>query len=662
MQDIDKFGFNLMALAEKENYPWASPEAAIESELQMSPEEFIQNSFELFSEFEAGTEGVIGDAWTWFTNLIRRFWNWITGNNKKEKAKIEKVEEKIKTLNKEYKNPPVSKTEENPIKEDMLRNKEEFNKAMTDQSTRLEIGADGVKAKHVYWAPVGEDDLGVIDSLVNMSFSVTLLHKKINNLLYALDRSKSWDDFLQLSNNEAVKQFVLILNESTKDIDNVYSNLKIKSYDNIKDAAAVNNIYYSKLKYIKKASLDLESIIGRLNNSIKNIKLDPNSNNSMAKPTSTVFTKFITKDYPNYKKSIDNFVTKLDNLYSDAIKRNRISAKANGLGNESEELDQSLYGFATTSPSIASEYAYEGLEEEYHSIKKLLSECDAEANEYFDDYVFFGGTEGFVDTVKLYGHKIWDAIRRFFYWIASKFSDKYKEKYAIEKVRAGFNSLVSEYSDYMSYNEFHEGYNIGKSAMDSLMKELAASGESQHINLFGITSGLESSEEGKSITVTDYAAMNKAMDQIGEDAKDLAKFTKFLVDMMKNYQASETDFKSCLTPGLKEFPNKLSRIKFPGTKTITPKEAGQFKKEVNEALDNCKQFKAVIDFLNKNKTSVDKYLAHPAIKDHEMTKAIIEAMNRYYIPAVKQITNIIDWYLRCINTDMRKMKDAINSK
>ena len=654
MQDIDKFGFNLVNLAEKENYPWSSPEAAIESELRVSPEEFIQNSFELFSEFEAETEGVIGDAWTWFTNLIRRFWNWITGNNKKEKAKIEKVEEKIKTLNKEYKNPPVSKTEENPIKEEMLRNKEEFNKAMSDPSTTLEIGADGVKAKHVYWTPVGEDDLGVIDSLVNVSFSVTLLHKKINNLLYALDRSKSWDDFLQLSNNEAVKQFVLILNESTKDIDNIYSNLKIKSYDNIKDAAAVNNIYYSKLKYIKKASLDLESIIGRLNNSIKNIKLDPNSNNSMAKPTSTVFTKFITKDYPNYKKSIDNFVTKLDNLYSDAIKRNRISAKANGLGNESEEFDQSLYGFATTSPSIASEYAYEGLEEEYASIKKLLSECDAEANEYFDSYVFFGGTEGFVDTVKLYGHKIWDAIRRFFMWIASKFSDKYKEKYELEKMRALFNSLVTDYADYVKYDDYHKGVQDLKNMADDLRNSLNSSEES--VNIFRLTSGLES--EDYTLTVTNYEDMNNSIEEIAEEAKDLAKFTKYFIDMVATGKANSKDFRALITKDLQDLPGKLNKIKFPGTKVITPKDAKEFKEEVNTAIDYCKEFKTIIDYMNKHKSKVDKFFENPELKDNTLAKEMIAAMNRYFVPSVKSISNIIDWYIRCINTDIKKLKNA----
>lgn len=654
MQDIDKFGFNLVNLAEKENYPWSSPEAAIESELQMSPEEFIQNSLELFSEFEAGTEGVIGDAWTWFTNLIRRFWNWITGNNKKEKAKIEKVEEKIKTLNKEYKNPPVSKTEENPIKEEMLRNKEEFNKAMTDPSTRLEIGDNGVTTKHVYWAPVGEDDLGVIDSLVNVSFSVTLLHKKINNLLYALDRSKSWDDFLQLSNNEAVKQFVLILNESTKDIDNVYSNLKIKSYDNIKDAAAVNNIYYSKLKYIKKASLDLESIIGRLNNSIKNIKLDPNSNNSMVKPTSTVFTKFITKDYPNYKKSIDDFITKLDNLYSDAIKRNRISAKANGLGNESEELDQSLYGFATTSPSIASEYAYEGLEEEYHSIKKLLSECDAEANEYFDDYVFFGGTEGFVDTIKLYGHKIWDAIRRFFMWIASKFSDKYKEKYELEKLRATFNSLVTDYADYVKYDDYHKGVQDLKNMANDLRNSLNSSEES--VNIFRLTSGLES--EDYTLTVTNYEDMNNSIEEIAEEAKDLAKFTKYFIDMVATGKANSNSFRALLTKDLQDLPDKLNKIKFPGTKVITPKDTKEFKEEVNTAINYCKEFKTIIDYMNKHKAKVDKFFENPELKDNTLAKEMIAAMNRYFVPSVKSISNIIDWYIRCINTDIKKLKNV----
>ena len=655
MQDIDKFGFNLVNLAEKENYPWASPEAAIESELQMSPEEFIQNSFELFSEFEAGTEGVIGDAWTWFTNLIRRFWNWITGNNKKEKAKIEKVEEKIKTLNKEYKNPPVSKTEENPIKEDMLRNKEEFNKAMSDPSTTLEIGADGVKAKHVYWAPVSiNKHLNTTDKLSDSMIDLKLLKSTVSLLTSYISESSTFEEFSQDSNKcDELKDLIKYTQRNTSYINDISSRLELKSYDTIREAAGINTSYYGKLKELKQLNVKIEEEINKLNTAMKNIKSNKSSDNNTSKHTN-IFIQFMTKDYPNYKKSIDDFITKLDNLYSDAIKRNRISAKANGLGNESEELDQSLYGFATTSPSIASEYAYEGLEEEYHSIKKLLSECDAEANGYFDDYVFFGGTEGFVDTVKLYGHKIWDAIRRFFMWIASKFSDKYKEKYELEKMRALFNSLVTDYADYVKYDDYHKGVQDLKNMANDLRNSLNSSEES--VNIFRLTSGLES--EDYTLTVTNYEDMNNSIEEIAEEAKDLAKFTKYFIDMVATGKANSNSFRALLTKDLQDLPDKLNKIKFPGTKVITPKDTKEFKEEVNTAINYCKEFKTIIDYMNKHKAKVDKFFENPELKDNTLAKEMIAAMNRYFVPSVKSISNIIDWYVRCINTDIKKLKNA----
>lgn len=918
MQDIDKFGFNLMALAETENYPWASPEAAVESVMDMSPEEFMITTKNMLLEFE-GVEGIgsaIKNAWDWFINLIKRFWNWLSGNDKKEEAMEKKIEKKIDKNNKLLKSVTPKHKPLNNVGTVDDETFKKIDKGMSDKSAVLVIGADdtkdGIKFEHRYWAP----NESILENIMRAYIDVDTI---LETLVAEVASVTNWDSFIYKATNvtdiktlskvntkiEETRKYINIIkpepfydrkialdaNDSYKALikqfkvkrSQIHRNVKTlkkiveqrlnggvsshkkeeiefqkfitnlvtdvfpklerttfklyKSMDsayeecinrNEKSDEALNkpqdgsssykydfdefeeftlgnesfDIYdfmdgtegfFDKIKagwdwfvnLIKrfinwitgksKSKEKLEKDVkNKVNENIKNIEKGPgvyyapdtsylhnkyrlavfaieeclrfivedaaksksakefieNSTN-LEKDLSNLFSSMFELsmyedmgivDYPNPRdakrelktcvdyinyisdklKKAEQHMIKLKNIvekYPDDVyaltpgKDRGIFLKITKIISEIlpthakayEELLQKLnktlddcnaknreigadkyidaaesYGLKVNIPSITSDIAYEGLEEEYEAIKTILSECDANVNGYVDDCTFFG-TEGFTDKVKLYAHKAWDAIRRFFYWIASKFSDKYKEKYAIEKVRAGFNSLVSEYSDYMSYDEFHEGYNIGKTAMDNLMKELAASGESQHINLFGITSGLESSE-GKSITVTDYAAMNKAMDQIGEDAKDLAKFTKFLVDMMKNYQASEADFKSCLTPGLKEFPNKLSRIKFPGTKTITPKEAGQFKKDVNEALDNCKQFKAVIDFLNKNKTSVDKYLAHPAIKDHEMTKAIIEAMNRYYIPAVKQITNIIDWYLRCINTDMRKMKDAINSK
>ena len=656
MQDIDKFGFNLVNLAEKENYPWSSPEAAIESELRVSPEEFIQNSFELFSEFEAGTEGVIGDAWMWFTNLIRRFWNWITGNNKKDKAKIEKVEEKIKTLNKEYKNPPSIETDTNSIKEEMLRNKEEFNKAMSDPSTTLEIGADGVKAKHVYWAPVSiNKHLNTTDKLSDSMIDLKLLKSTVSLLTSYISESSTFEEFSQDSNKcDELKDLIKYTQRNTSYINDIRSRLELKSYDTIREAAGINTSYYGKLKELKQLNVKIEEEINKLNTAMKNIKSNTSSDNNTSKHTN-IFIQFMTKDYPNYKKSIDDFITKLDNLYSDAIKRNRISAKANGLGVESEEFDNIIsYGFGFVTPSITSGYAYEGLEEEYHSIKKLLSECDAEANEYFDDYVFFGGTEGFVDTVKLYGHKIWDAIRRFFMWIASKFSDKYKEKYELEKLRATFNSLVTDYADYVKYDDYHKGVQDLKNMANDLRNSLNSSEES--VNIFRLTSGLES--EDYTLTVTNYEDMNNSIEEIAEEAKDLAKFTKYFIDMVATGRANSKDFRALITKDLQDLPGKLNKIKFPGTKLITPKDAKEFKEEVNTAINYCKEFKTIIDYMNKHKSKVDKFFENPELKDNTLAKEMIAAMNRYFVPSVKSISNIIDWYIRCINTDIKKLKNA----
>ncbi len=696
MQDIDKFGFNLMALTETENYPWASPEAAVESVMDMSPEEFMITTKNMLLEFE-GVEGIgsaIRNAWDWFINLIKRFWNWLSGNDKKEEAMEKKIEKKIDKNNKLLKSGTPKHKSLNSVGTVDDETFKKIDKGMSDRSTILVIGADdtkdGIKFEHKYWAP----NESILENIMRAYIDVdTILETLVNEVASVTN----WDSFIYKATNVTDIKTLSKVNTKIEETRKYINIIKPEPFYDRKIALDVNDSYKALIKQFKVKRSQIHRNVKTLK---KIVEQRLNGGVSSHKKEEIEFQKFITNlvtdVFPKLERTTFKLYKSMDSAYEECINRNEKSDEALNkpqdgsssykydfdefeeftLGNESFDIygfmdgtvgaDKYIdaaesYGLKVNIPSITSDIAYEGLEEEYEAIKTILSECDANVNGYADDYTFFG-TEGFTDKVKLYAHKAWDAIRRFFYWIASKFSDKYKEKYAIEKVRAEFNSLVSEYSDYMSYDEFHEGYNIGKSAMDSLMKELAALGESQHINLFGITSGLESSEEGKSITVTDYAAMNKAMDQIGEDAKDLAKFTKFLVDMMKNYQASEADFKSCLTPGLKEFPNKLSRIKFPGTKTITPKEAGQFKKEVNEALNNCKQFKAVIDFLNKNKTSVDKYLSHPAIKDHKMTKAIIEAMNRYYIPAVKQITNIIDWYLRCINTDMRKMKDAINSK
>ena len=655
MQDIDKFGFNLVNLAEKENYPWSSPEAAIESELQMSPEEFIQNSLELFSEFEAGTEGVIGDAWTWFTNLIRRFWNWITGNNKKEKAKIEKVEEKIKTLNKEYKNPPIQEDTTKSYKEAMIKNKKEFNKAMTDPSTRLEIDDSGIKAKHVYWAPLSfRSILGVTDNLTEHSIDMSLMNIAINLVINDINNGNSVDDIVKAANSKQMLNFMKGIKKSTKEISSLTPRLAIQAYDTITEAASTNAQYYNKLKKIKEESSNLEKNMNKLNIALKNTKIKA-SGSSNTKSGDSVFIKCLTKYYPEYKKEINGFITRLDTLYAESIKRNRISAKANGLGIESEEFDNIIsYGFGFVTPSITSGYAYEGLEEEYHSIKKLLSECDAEANEYFDDYVFFGGTEGFVDTIKLYGHKIWDAIRRFFMWIASKFSDKYKEKYELEKLRATFNSLVTDYADYVKYDDYHKGVQDLKNMANDLRNSLNSSEES--VNIFRLTSGLES--EDYTLTVTNYEDMNNSIEEIAEEAKDLAKFTKYFIDMVATGKANSKDFRALITKDLQDLPGKLNKIKFPGTKVITPKDAKEFKEEVNTAINYCKEFKTIIDYMNKHKAKVDKFFENPELKDNTLAKEMIAAMNRYFVPSVKSISNIIDWYIRCINTDIKKLKNV----
>lgn len=81
------------------NYPWASPEAAIESTLdQMTGYEFSKYIENMEVEYE-GTEGLISGGKSvikWFINLIKKFFNWITGRNKKEEKKLKELNAALK--------------------------------------------------------------------------------------------------------------------------------------------------------------------------------------------------------------------------------------------------------------------------------------------------------------------------------------------------------------------------------------------------------------------------------------------------------------------------------------------------------------------------------------------------------------------------------------
>lgn len=656
MQDIDKFGFNLVNLAKKENYPWASPEAAIESVMDMTPEEFIISTRAIVLDYEEGTEGVwqsIKDFGNWIKNLISRFWNWLTGADKKVEKEVKETDASLEKLEKDLKNRKNNKNKKSgkPNKPgDTTKNKPSTTTSDTSssqsQNTDTTQSSEEDKTPNSYDVP----NLNYLNELNKLMYDA---RGSLSSIRKFLKRSKNWDTFVQ---KETIDEHYNLSDGIMHELNNIQIVLK-SNRNKFSTSKNIQSFPYDEAMEKIKYQRDLIKKLYRM------LKLDIVDATEEIKKTLESYPGVTeeTKGTDAFKRVMVLLTTTIPSL----VKQFRISLKVirqlvktcttklGGAG-ESEDITyddlidtenniglESLYGF-TLPKSVTSAYVYDGLEEEYQVIKKLLSECDAEANEYFDDYVFFG-TEGFVDTVKLYSHKIWDAIRRFFMWIASKFSDKYKEKYEIEKLRAKLNSAVKDYANYIRYDDHHKK----SSGNESLNYEL---------DLFGITSGLESAPS--SITVTDYDAMNKSIEDIAENSKDLARFTKYFIDMVSTGKANAKDFKKFITPNLISLPSKLNQVKFPGTKTITPDDIQSFRDEVNTSLDYCKEFKSIIDYMNKHKAKIDRFFENPELKDNTLAKSMIAAMNRYFVPSVKSISNILDWYVRCINTDIRKISDA----
>lgn len=93
------------SLEDKSLYPWASPEAAVESEFgifdyyDMGVESFYSNiTISEYMSLDAGTEGVwqsIKDFGTWIKNLFKKLWAWITGANKTAKKEAADAKQKV---------------------------------------------------------------------------------------------------------------------------------------------------------------------------------------------------------------------------------------------------------------------------------------------------------------------------------------------------------------------------------------------------------------------------------------------------------------------------------------------------------------------------------------------------------------------------------------
>lgn len=643
MNNIETFGFSVVQ--EKANYPWASPEAAIES----IASEYFVDDYLSFDEFDAGTEGIIGDAWNWLVNLVKRFWNWITGNKKKTEKVADNIVKQAETSKKliqiTSKLPEASKTTtQEPPKEDKKETSvtstppkaevsKEFDKFMNDKSQTLKIGADDSKEEKLdFYAPD-------VDVYSRLTHKTRMAYSEMFTLTNYFEKCSSWKDATAVlvehkKNIDEINKDVL--EEFIKEIQQVKKprmlSYPIENKEYCTKALDKCILYATRNKEHHEKLTELAEVLH--NKFLKFTDVDSlDSNVATIKDT---LIKLLTQTIPKFIQTSQKAMTMISESITLATKKNQETAdKLKDGGVESVDI----FGFTSNSLSNL-DFTSEGFESICNEVTTAFSNLDALLNQHYNEDTFFGLES---DEDSLLGEKLpfktrvyhsmrraWDAVKRFFLWIGSFFSDKMKEKHSIEKMRAELNKAIAGY-DYIESVE-------------------------SATNMFDLSlmSGLESVH---SLTLTDYKTMNENMYNILEYSEDLAKFTQYFINMVTTGKANRTDFQKHLTPGLKSVSQKLASVKFPGTVSVEPNKIQEHGKEANKSLDYCKEIEKILSYMSKNKTKIDKFFDRPELSDNELAKEMIASLSRYYIPAMKQLTSIFQWYTRCIESDIKKIKN-----
>lgn len=669
MNNIESFGFSV--IKEKANYPWASPEAAIES---LAQECFITDDIipDLnMLNFEEGTEGFIGDAWNWFVNLVKRFWNWITGNNKKTKnaadTTIKKADESIKIMEetkshqKGKKDPHksnVNKSDNDDITLDKIR------KGLDSNATFVFGGKNGLEINSSDQSKTEELNYLVpnLSKYLQASSNLRYFIKDMRYICNSFKNCNSWKEASEVLIENKVK--IDDFNDySKKEIMNALKELSQKPRMESYNATTTFDLdepikTFKSIKHYVKTSIEYKNTMQEFADILNKKFLNFKDTESLDKNVSVVkdtLVKTITQLIPKVYEQANKVINILAAATTEATEHNKkVAAQLNQTripGVESFDM----FGFVIDGISNVDYKTEEGFESICNELVASFSELDAMLNQHFDENTFFGGLEA-EDTKsgdKLPFHtrvwhtmrRAWDAIKRFFLWIGGFFSDKLKGKYEIEKLRAELNASTKGYK-YVSASQ----YEINTA------NETFAGKESENINIFdiGFMSGLEAV---KSLILTDYKSMNDNISSILDYIEDLGKFTRYFIDMVTTGKANATEFRKLITPGLKDLSTKLNNLKFPSTITVDPSGLPAHVKEANRSLDYCKEFEKITNYMAKNKVKIDRFFARPELTDNELAKEMVAALNRYYIPAMKQLVTIFQWYTRCIESDIKKIKN-----
>ena len=369
------------------NYPWASPEAAIESTLdQMTGYEFSKYIENMEVEYE-GTEGLISGVKSvikWFINLIKKFFNWITGRNKKEEKKLKELNaalklqihslqkstgikqkqdsEKIKRLedeieklkdrlNKNVNSEKSSKDEINRIQarikeyDEKLRKEKETSsnlkaklqkmsqsnasKTINKQNETTETDTPSQTNTPQYWAPTGID----FDKSIEI---MEIVEKTFDELCSVMLGAYNWDTCIErlekssLNNKFIDHKYAYDIRIKLDELEKNLNMIKAIPYSSKNDAIKIienYKQYYSRYKSFKEhVSKNISTVHSSLRSlsydNSYNLKKHNTKNDHETKSNITVFIKII---YPRFEDNHSKLITKICEVVYDCYYKNKES-------------------------------------------------------------------------------------------------------------------------------------------------------------------------------------------------------------------------------------------------------------------------------------------------------------------------------------------------